>query len=486
MKHPGWDFVQNVRMRTTIQRLRAALAVCLALLLANCDLQLPAWHAGKLLVIVPDISLGAEAVFERELAQRFGEYLHTRVGLISMPPGEIDAALRNHRAHLAAASLRSEISVTALHYGPSYQTVREQVICNRDIARPRTLADLTGLKLAAPADSAQEAVLREARKEAPGLQWQAHHRTGARKLLQEVAEGSLDCAVANETHFTDARNYYPNLAVAFDIGTPTQLAWAFPRDVDPALMKAAQGFFDHIREDGTLNRLLDRYYGYSDRFAPTESSQFIARANSVLPRYRTFFEEAAALTGEEWHLLAALAYQESQWNPLATSFTNVRGMMMLTEETADRMNVANRLDARESIIAGAKYLVLVREQLPSRIPEPDRTWMALASYNQGYGHIEDARILTQRAGRNPDSWEDVKKSLLLLNQPGYYETLKHGYARGGEAAVLVENVRGYYDLLKRTSQEEAQLIPEESPYRLFGPMQRLLQRWETSDAETIK
>jgi membrane-bound lytic murein transglycosylase F len=468
-------------MRTPIQRLRAALAVCLALLLADCGLQLPAWHAGKLLVIVPDVSLGAEAAFERELAQRFGEYLHTRIGLISMPPDEIDPALRHHRAHLAAATLRGEISPTALHYGPSYQTVREQVVCNRDGQVPKNLAGLAALRLAALAGSAQETVLREARKTSPALQWQAQRKSSAKKLLQEVAEGTLDCAVVNETHLNDARLYYPNLVAAFDIGTPSRLAWAFPRDVDPALLKEAQDFFARIRQDGTLNRLLDRYYGHDERFAPADASLFVARANSVLPRYRPLFEEAAALTGEDWRLLAALAYQESQWNPLATSFTNVRGMMMLTEDTADRMQVSNRLDARESILAGAKYLVQVREQIPARIPEPDRTWMALAAYNQGYGHVEDARILTQRAGQNPDIWADVKKSMLLLSQPGYYETLKNGYARGGEAAVLVENIRSYYELLKRTQPDVMPLLPEETSYKLFGPMQRLLQRWQDKD-----
>jgi len=72
------------------------------------------------------------------------------------------------------------------------------------------------------------------------------------------------------------------------------------------------------------------------------------------------------------------------------------------------MEVKNRLNARESILAGARYLALLREQMPDRIPEPDRIWMALAAYNQGYGHLEDARILTSRMKMNPDSWADVK------------------------------------------------------------------------------
>jgi len=140
------------------------------------------------------------------------------------------------------------------------------------------------------------------------------------------------------------------------------------------------------------------------------------------------------------------------------------------------MKLNNRLDASENILAGAKYLMLLKEQLPERIPEPDRTWLALAAYNQGYGHLEDARILTRRAGLDPDSWSDVKKWMPRLNQPGYYETLKRGYARGGEAVILVENIRNYYDMLKRLEPEHESFTSEmTTTFELLEPLQRLLQ-----------
>ncbi|HEU0282927.1 MAG TPA: transporter substrate-binding domain-containing protein, partial [Gallionella sp.] len=328
----------------------------LGLLLVACGQQLPPWRGGKLLVIVPDVSQGAEAEFERELALLFGEHLHTAVELIPSPPEKVSQALRKQHAHLAAASLRSGINNSSLRFGPSYQTVREQIICNRDGFFPKKLADLAKKKLAVVAESAQEEALREVREKLPWLQWQSRRELNVKGLLQEVAEGTVDCAVANELQLADARNYYSNLAAAFDIGTPSRLAWAFSMDADPELPKEVQVFFARIRQDGTLNRLLDRYYGHSGRLQPLDAASFIAKINTALLDYRTLFEEAAGLTGFDWRLLAALAYQESQWDPLATSFTNVRGMMMLTEDTADRMEVKNRLDARESILAGARYL----------------------------------------------------------------------------------------------------------------------------------
>ena len=159
------------------------------------------------------------------------------------------------------------------------------------------------------------------------------------------------------------------------------------------------------------------------------------------------------LTGIDWRLLAAIGYQESQWDAFATSSTGVRGLMMLTGDTADRMGVTNRLDARQSILGGARYLVMMKETLPSRIPEPDRTWLALAAYNQGQGHMEDARRIAQARGGSPDDWADVKEALPYLSRGTYSKVMKYGYARGGEALHFAENIRNYYDILLRLEPE---------------------------------
>lgn len=466
-------FVQNVHMRNPIRYVQA-ISISLGLLLTACGPQLPPWRDGTLIVIVSDLSQNAGGEFERELVRLFGEYLHVKVELIPSPPDKIDQALRKHNAHFAAASLRSEVNINSLRFGPSYQTVQEQIICNRDNKLPATLADLSNIKLAVVAGSAQEVALRETRAKMPSLEWLPRSHTSLKSILQEVSEGLVDCAAANELQFANARNYYANLVSAFDIGTPSKLAWAFSLDADPALFKEVQKFFAQIKSDGTLSRLLDRFYGHSGRLNTFDATSFITRVNEKLPQYRALFEEAANVTGLDWRLLAALSYQESQWDPLATSYTNVRGMMMLTEDTADRMKVSNRLDARESVLAGAKYLLLLKEQMPDRVADPDRTWFALAAYNQGYGHLEDARILTQRAGLNPDSWLDVRQWMPRLNQQGYYETLKHGYARGGEAVILVESIRSYYDMLKRL--EPKHTLPTHKPqtHHLLEPLYRLL------------
>ena len=230
-----------------------------------------------------------------------------------------------------------------------------------------------------------------------------------------------------------------------------------PKNADPMLINQVNQFFEDIERNGTLHILIDRYFGHIKRLNRLDIIAFLSRRETVLPRYAPTFKQAQELTGIDWRLLAALGFQESHWRPLATSPTGVRGLMMLTSATADDLGVKNRLDPHESILAAGRYLLSLKERLPDTVPEPDRTWMALASYNVGLGHVRDARVLARRHKLNPDSWVNIRKMLPLISRSEYYKTLKYGFARGGEAVILTENVRNYYDILKR--HEEPHSMP---------------------------
>ena len=81
--------------------------------------------------------------------------------------------------------------------------------------------------------------------------------------------------------------------------------------------------------------------------------------------------------------------------------------MMLTEETADHLGVSNRLDPRESILAGGRYINLLKDMQNDEVIEPDRTWLALAAYNIGPGHFNAARNLASQLKADPDAWYAV-------------------------------------------------------------------------------
>ncbi len=374
---------------------------------------------------------------------------------------QVVPALLKGKAHLAAANLSvTHLRQHLVRFGPEYQTVQQQVIYNKERGtQPKTTSDLIGHHVAVPAGTSYAERLEAISEVLPSLHWDEVHNAGSEELLEQVADGTLDMTIADSPLVSMVQNYYPNLAVGFDFGLPDKLAWAFPKNGDEWLYQKSVEFFARIKKDGTLHNLMDRYYGHSERLATVDVTGFLGNMRTVLPKYVSLFKQAQELTGIDWRLLAAISYQESHWDPNATSPTNVRGIMMLTENTADKLGVTNRLDPKQSIIAGARYILTLKDTIPDRIPEPDRTWLALASYNIGYAHLEDARVVAQQLKMNPDAWADLKKTLPLLNQYEYFSKAKYGFARGGAPVVFVESIRTYYDILQRYEERRAPVLP---------------------------
>jgi membrane-bound lytic murein transglycosylase F len=394
----------------------------------------------------------AQTGFEHDLATLFAQELGTRVRFLVMPSNrKLFDALRDNRGHIAAAGLTPSPELrNEFVFGPTYRLIQYQLIYRSSSVKPRSLRDAVGKRVAVVAETPAHDLLRELTGDFPGMALDVlPHETHPDELLKRVDTGQSDYAVADAIAFAVSKRLHPDLAAGFKIGPEHKVAWAFAQAADKDLQYSVTAFFEKLRQNGTLGRLMDRYYGHVNRIQPVDSESLMEKVQTVLPKLRGHFHEAQQLTGIDWRVLAAIGYQESHWDPLATSPTGVRGIMMLTDDTADRMKVKNRLDARESILGGAKYLQILRDLVPVRIAEPDRTWMALAAYNQGYGHLEDARILAQKMRLNADSWLDVRKAYPKLREPEVHESLKYGFARGDEAVQFVENIRNYTDMITR-------------------------------------
>ena len=121
--------------------------------------------------------------------------------------------------------------------------------------------------------------------------------------------------------------------------------------------------------------------------------------------------------------------------------------MMLTKDTANYIGVKNRLDPNESVYGGVKYLENIFRRMPKTVLGSDRIWMTLAAYNVGLGHLEDARVITEKHGANPNYWSDVKKYLPLLRVKKFYKKTKYGYARGNEPVKYVARIQAYLNVI---------------------------------------
>jgi len=398
------------------------------------------------------------AGFEHDLADRFAARLGVKLEPLLVPDKyELRGLLASGEAHLAAYALPiNERLGEHLLFARPFHRAQAEVVYRYGRARPKSLDGLDG-RLVVALDEGHAVQLELLKAQHPQLSWEVNESVRTMDLLAQVASGKLDYTLAYSHELQVARHIYPDLRSAFPVGDFHDFAWALSPDADDSLLFSVQDFFDDLETSGKLQALLERYFGHFEKFDFVEMREFQRRIDSRLPLYDTLFQGAAG-DDVDWRLLAAISYQESHWDPQAKSPTGVRGMMMLTRDAAKQMHVEDRKDPLQSIRGGADYLRWVRSKIPQRIGEPDRTWLALATYNIGFGHLEDARRLTQRNGGNPDLWKDVKRFLPLLTKKKWYAQTKHGFARGGEAVAYVNNVRTFYDILNRRLQlDEEQL-----------------------------
>jgi membrane-bound lytic murein transglycosylase F len=453
---------------------RILLAV-LAIAMAGCEFAakpvLPLAEGGKLVVLTIngpatwyEDAHGHPTGFEHDLVELLAKDLGVPFEYIFVDSAEeAEKALSQKRAHLAAALLARRVDLPGgLAWGPIYRTAQYQLVWRATFPKPRGPPDIAGRRVGLVSDAFVDP-LAASGANLPAVIERLPPDTSPEELLERVADGRLDGALVDSARFTVARKHFPQLDVAFDVGKPVDFAWRIGEVDQKRVLDRSRALFARIGKDGTLRRLADRYFAHAARVSAIDAGTLLERINTVLPRLRPHFLEAERVSGLDWRLIAAIGYQESHWDPLATSPTGVRGLMMLTEETADRLAVKDRLDPRESILGGARYLALLADALPPRIGEPDRTYLALAAYNLGIGHLEDARILAQRKGLSPDDWQDVRLALPGLAEPATYQSLKHGFARGHEAMQFVDNVRNFRDILSRVEPREGSLPPRPVP-----------------------
>lgn len=375
----------------------------------------------------------------------------------------------NNKFDIAAAGIivTDELS-SKVRFTTSYQTIHQQLVFRFGNYPPKTIKDLYGRQIEIAADARHKERLQELKESHPKLQWKEVDDKEPEDFLKMVWDGLLEHTVIDSRILAMNKPYYPDLRVAFNIDDGEKLAWALPPKEDDSLYKAAVKFLAKAKRSGELGRLIKQYYGTAGQSNSVNMTIYQLRIQNRLPKYQTMFEEAGRKHDLDWRLLAAIGYQESFWNPLATSPTGVRGMMMLTRDTAIHLGVKDRLKADESIDGGARYIRSIIDALPKLIKEPDRTWMALASYNVGRGHLEDARIITRKLRGNPDKWSDVSQRLPLLSRASWYRKTKHGYARGIEPVRFVHRIRNYHDALVKIDEEE-NLTEKSKVFKLKAP-----------------
>jgi membrane-bound lytic murein transglycosylase F len=391
------------------------------------------------------------AGFEYELVKAFADRLNVKLELIikSNIPDLLEALKKGEGDIVAAGITRTEEREALYRFGPDYQAVQQEVVCAKKDTDVSSAQDLVGKKIGVITGSSYEETLNEWKQNIPQLEWVSSHYLSTEQLLETVATGKLDCTLVDSNIVAINRRYYPKLAVAFPASESQQLAWVLPEN-SAKFERALEDFFDDAEDNGLMATINERYYGHVEFYDFFDLQVFRKRIKNRLPKFEKMIKKAAQKHSIPWTLLAAMAYQESHWNAKAKSPTGVRGLMMLTLNTAKSLGVKSRLDPEQSINGGARYLKRMMNQLPEEVSDENRLYFALAAYNIGMGHLKDSMSLAPTIGKNPYEWVDLKEVLPLLSDKYHYEKLKHGYARGNEPVKYVTRIRNYEDVLKKT------------------------------------
>ena len=408
--------------------------------------------------IGPDGPAGPEYDLAKGLATELGvELVVNTVDSVS----EILPRLLSGDVHMAAAGLSmTESRRQFLSFGHPYNSVDMHLIYKLGTGRPRSIQDTAGRSIHVVASSSHSDMMASLREVYPALEWSENADVEVVDLLRDVAEGRIDFAVADSIEFNIQRHFYPDLRVALDLKIDDPIAWAFRKDDGDSLLEKADEYLISSDRSGLLAQVNDRYFGHTEKFDYVGTRAFIRHFDNRLPRYRKMFEESGEVNDVDWRLLAAIGYQESHWRSHAVSPTGVRGIMMLTQATADYLDIDDRMDPESSIFGGAEFFARQVERMPDSVEEPDRTWMALAAYNVGFYHVKDARQIVEWQGGDPDAWIDLSKALPLLAQRKWYSRMQHGYARGWEPVLYVNNIRSYYNILRWITGSEFDDKPE--------------------------
>ncbi|TCP13915.1 membrane-bound lytic murein transglycosylase F [Bisgaardia hudsonensis] len=387
------------------------------------------------------IDQNGQSGLEYELGKHFADYLGVKLDIkVFENSTELFRALEQQQIDIAAANLLYDSNkATNFQLGPSYYNASWQLVYKKGQKRPLSFGDIDG-KISISSGTGINEILNSFTEKYARLSWEELDKT-QEEILLKVAEGKIDYAIATSIDVAAVQQIRPEISVAFDLTDESTVHWYLANNAYNELQAALLGFTSIALETGVIARIEEKYFSHLSQFDYVDIRAYMRAIQDTLPTYIELFKKYQG--NLDWKLLAAIAYQESHWEPKATSPTGVRGMMMLTKATADRMQITDRLNPEQSIKAGSEYIHLLLNQMPNSILKEDRIWFALVAYNMGLGHLLDVRRLTKQLGGNPDNWLDVKNNLPLLAEKRYYSKLKYGYARGYEALQYVENIRRY-------------------------------------------
>jgi membrane-bound lytic murein transglycosylase F len=387
--------------------------------------------------------------FEYDLVKAFADYLGVglNVKIIENWDGMVPALKKGNGSLIAAGIAITPKRKKQVAFSDGYMEIQQYVIAHRNAPIIKKIEDLSGKTIHVRKATVHQERLEELQRQGISLTVRQHKDAPAEELIQRVAEREIDFTVADSNIALLNRRHYPAAIMASPISNQQQLGWAV-HPHSKQLLEKINSFFKSIKGNGQFDEIYSKYYGDVDEFDYVDLRAFHYSIKTKLSRYQPFIKAVAKKHGFDWRLIAAQIYQESHLNPWAQSHAGAKGLMQILPSTAQSLGVNDIYNPVENINAGVQHLKNLYDRFDGA-EEEDRLLIALAAYNVGHGHIEDARDLAADMKLNPNSWESLTKTLPMLTYQRYYRKAKYGYCRGTEPVDYIKQIMIYFDILKR-------------------------------------
>ncbi len=387
--------------------------------------------------------------FDYELALKYAQFLNVELEVITPGWNNLFAYLEQGKGDFIAAGLTiTSQRLNHVNFSIPYLTIQQKLVYHNDKQKIKTLEELAGKTIHVRRGTSYQTSLISLRKQGIDVHYILHDNIPTKDFIAMVANKKIDYTIADSNIAYLNRRYYPDIRVGISLNHEEYLGWAIKKK-DVELQKNINEFLVQAKKNGTLTKLYNKYYDNITQFDYYDIKIFQQRIAKRLPQYRDVIIKQAEIYHLDWKIIAAITYQESHFLPLARSYTNVRGLMQVTMDTAREMGITNRLDPYQSIMAGSKYLNKLYGRFYDIKDPYQRLLFSIASYNIGYFHIRDAQDIAELKGVDKNDWYSIKKILPLLTKRKYYKATKHGYARGNETVNYVTKILIYYDILKQ-------------------------------------
>ncbi|MCA0132747.1 MltF family protein [Winogradskyella alexanderae] len=271
------------------------------------------------------------------------------------------------------------------------------------------------------------------------------------EIIDKVVNGDIEYTIADENLAKINASYSPILKIDVPISLSQRIAWVtrkkskkFRAEVDKWILSK--------RNKKDFNIFYNKYFKNKRSFRRRTKSEYYSLTNNQISKYDDLIKTQAKKLDWDWRLLASQIYQESRFDPTASSWAGAEGLMQVMPSTAEALNIKDPSNPEQSLRGGTKYLQQLYGQF-SHIPDKlNRIKFTMASYNCGLGHVQDAQRLAEMNNLDPMQWEDsVEDMLLALRYPKNYNkpVVKHGYVRGSEPVNYIAQIFERYNHYKQ-------------------------------------